>query len=66
MKPVTMVRKPFVNHRQDLLEAQFFKTTSEGHGSRVFGIREQTVGPPAVEKDFAVGIQVNPSIKRHD
>jgi hypothetical protein len=63
MKPLTMVRKPFVYHRQDLLESQFFKTTSEGQGSRVFGSREQTIGPPAVEKDFAVGFQVNPNLK---
>jgi hypothetical protein len=66
MKRFTMVRKPFVYHRQDLLETQFFKATSEGQGSRVFGIREQTIGPPAVEEDFAVGFQVNPNIKWHD
>ena len=66
MKPLTMVRKPFVYHRHDLLESQFFKTTSEGQGPWVFGSREQTIGPPAVEKEFAVGSQVNPSIKWHD
>jgi hypothetical protein len=63
MKPLTMVRKPFVYHRQDLLESQFFKTTSEGQGSRVFGSREQSMRPPAVEKKFTVGGQASPNIK---
>jgi hypothetical protein len=62
MNPLTMVRRPFVYHRQDLLETQFFKTTSEGQGSRVFGSCEQTIRPPAVEKEFAVGFQASPNI----
>ena len=48
-KTLTMVRIPFVYHRQDLLETQFFKTTFEDQGSRVFGSSEQTIRPPAVE-----------------
>jgi len=59
-KPLTMVRIPLVYHRQDLLETQFFKTTSEGQGSRVFGSREQTIPPRAVESEFAVGGQGSP------
>ncbi len=58
-----MIRMPFVYHREDLLEIQFFKTTSEGQGSRVFGSREQTTRPPAVEKKFAFGGQVSPKVK---
>ena len=65
-KPLTMIRIPFVYHRQDLLEIQFFKTTSEGQGSRVFGSREQTTRPPAVEKKFAFGGQVSPKVKLLD
>jgi hypothetical protein len=66
LKPLTMIRIPFVYHREDLLEIQFFKTTSEVQGSRVFGSREQTIRPPAVEKEFAVGFQASPNIKLLD
>ena len=61
-----MVRRPFVYHRLDLRETQFFKTMSQSQGSRVFGSREQTIRPPVVESEFAVGGQGCPNIKLFD
>jgi Transcriptional regulatory protein, C terminal len=47
----------FVYHLEDFLEIQFFETTSEGQGSRVFGSPEQTTRPPAVEKRLLSGVK---------
>src|ERR1700740_1317782 len=60
---LTMVRKTFVYHCLGLARNSGFKTMSEGQGCRVFGGREHTIRPSAVENEFAVGVKPSPNIK---